>query len=401
MKRPIDDTVACYGGRDADWHGAVLERCPSLRGGFTPSVWVRNAHVQNLLTVLRGDRAAPAAWERDERLTMSDGGTVSIQWLGLDAPLRTPVLVVLHTITGSADDLRRFIVAVHRELGWVIAACNRRGHADLPLTAPSINTMGSAGDLRAQLAAIEARRPGAELYGVGISAGSGLLMRYLGEEGERARLRAAVALCPAYDLRDAFRYAHRAYDVYLTRKLVEFFVHRNREVLRHIDGYAECAAATSMADFHDRLYPLAGFDSREAFYRASNPMEVARDLTVPVLVINSIDDPVCVERNVRRHLDGMQQLPRMTLALTRHGGHCGFFDDLRTSGSWSDRAITEYLRAAHSLLAAEDGERTPTLRGVLQQEPRWPSTRGSDARQALGTRVTGTNAALLPRKGSG
>jgi hypothetical protein len=281
---------------------------------------------------------------------MPDGGSVSIQWLGLAAPATTPVLVVLHTITGSADGLRRFISQVHSRLGWVVAACNRRGHAGLALTAPRVNTMGSTDDLRRQLDAIEARRPGAPVYGVGVSAGSGLLVRYLGEEGAASRLRAAVALCPAYDIRDAFHYAHRGYDRYLTRKMVQFFLTRNRDVLGGIDGFDACSASTSMAEFHDRLFPLAGFGSREEYYVASNPMEVARDVGVPVLVINSADDPVCVERNVHRHLPDMRRLSRMTLALTRRGGHCGFFETLARTDTWSDRAIAEYLGAAHEML---------------------------------------------------
>ncbi len=346
----VQDRFACYSGKDRDWHGELLGRCPSLRAGFEPAWWLRSSHLQNVLTVARGESAPPLAWDLEERLTMPDGGTVSIQWLGLSAARETPVLVVLHTITGSGDGLRRFIAAVHARLGWVVAACNRRGHGGLELTAPQINTMGSTDDLRRQLAAIETRRPGAPLYGVGVSAGSGLLVRYLGEEAAQSRLRAAVALCPAYDIRDAFHYAHRGYDRYLTRKMVQFFLHRNRAVLGGVAGYDDCAASTTMAEFHDRLFPLAGFASREEFYLASNPMDVARDVAVPVLVINSADDPVCVERNVHRHLDDMQQLPRMTLALTRRGGHCGFFESVGTTVSWSDRAIAEYLGAAHGML---------------------------------------------------
>lgn len=282
---------------------------------------------------------------------MPDGGTVSIQWLGLEAPPATPVLVLLHTITGSGDGLRRFVAVMRSRLGWVVAACNRRGHGGLPLTAPCINTMGSTDDLRRQIAAIESRRPFATLYGVGVSAGSGLLVRYLGEEQGKARFRAAVSLCPAYDLRDAFHHAHRVYDRYLARKMVDFFLVKHRDVLGDVDGYGDCAAATTIAEFHDRLYPLAGFASREAYYRGSNPMEVAADVTVPMLVINAEDDPVCVVRNVHRHLDDMQRLPRTLLALTRHGGHCGFFDAVLGGESWADRAIAEYLRAAHGILA--------------------------------------------------
>jgi predicted alpha/beta-fold hydrolase len=347
----VSDNIACYSGRDRDWHGEVLERCPSLRAGFEPSWWVRSSHVQNVMAVVRGDGAPALKWDLEERLTMPDGGTVSIQWLGLDAPEQTPVLVVLHTITGSGDGLRRFIAAIDARLGWVVAACNRRGHAGLELTSPRVNTMGATDDLRRQLVAIESRRPGAALYGVGVSAGSGLIVRYLGEEGERSRLRAGVALCPAYDIRDAFSYAHRGYDRYLTRKMVDFFLRKNRNVLGHVAGYEHCAASTSMSEFHDRLYPLAGFESREAFYLGSNPMEVARDVAVPVLVINSADDPVCVERNVHHHLSEMQQLSRMTLAVTRRGGHCGFFETPRGADSWADRAIADYLGAAHEMLS--------------------------------------------------
>jgi len=350
MSPAVSDNITCYSGRDREWHGAVLENCPSLRAGFEPSCWVRNPHVQNVLTVVRGDVAAPMKWDMEERLTMPDGGIVSIQWLGLAAARQTPVLVVLHTITGSGDGLRRFIAAIHARLGWVVAACNRRGHAGLELTSPRINTMGSTDDLRRQLLAIESRRSAAALYGVGVSAGSGLLVRYLGEEAERSRLRAAVALCPAYDIRDAFHYAHRGYDRYLTRKMVRFFLRRNREALGHIDGYDRCAAATTMAEFHDRLYPLAGFETREAFYLGSNPMEVARDVVVPVLVINAADDPVCVERNVHHHLSEMQRLSRITLAVTRRGSHCGFFEALGSADSWADRAIAEYLDAVHRML---------------------------------------------------
>src|SRR5258708_1446491 len=43
----VTDNMACHSGRDRDWHRAVLARCPSLRAGFEPSLWVRNAHVQN------------------------------------------------------------------------------------------------------------------------------------------------------------------------------------------------------------------------------------------------------------------------------------------------------------------------------------------------------------------
>jgi predicted alpha/beta-fold hydrolase len=348
-----DTSVTCVAGRDEAWHEAIVDACPSIRGGYSPPLWARNGHVQNLLTILRSDYAEPAAWEHDERLVMEDGGTVSVQWLGLELPPETPVLVVLHTICGSADASRRTILALQRELGWVVAACNRRGHFFNDTATTEIYTMGSTDDFRAQLAAIEKRRPDAALYGLGISAGSGLLVRYLGEARENSRLKAGVALCPAYDLRDAFLYAHRAYDAYLTRKMIDFFLRRNEVVLSAVDGFAACAESTSIAEFHDRIHPLAGFSERETYYEETNPMVVAGDIDVPILVINSADDPVCVERNVHVHLERMRQLDRMTLAFTQRGGHCAFFEGPTARECWTDRTIAEYFTAAHRLLDDE------------------------------------------------
>ena len=42
--------------------------------------------------------------------------------------------------------------------------------------------------------------------------------------------------------------------------------------------------------------------------------------------------------------------PRMTLAVTRYGGHCAFFDGPLARRSWAAGAIVEYLRTADRLL---------------------------------------------------
>lgn len=341
------DRVALFRGSDDAWARRIVAGCPSLSLGVDPPRWARSAHTQTVLTVLFDDRAPTLAWEDDERLVVDDGGTLSLQWSGLQEPPETPVLVVLHTICGSGHSLRRFIAAMRRDLGWVVVACNRRGHADLPLTAPRINTMGFVDDLDAQLDRILARRPGAPLFAAGISAGSGLLVRYLGEKREASRFDAAVAVCPAYDVPEGLRAAHPRYDAYMTRKMVRFFLERNRDVLGPVDGFSDCVQARTMVEFHDRLYPLAGFDSVEAYREASDPMRVAPDVTTPTLVLNAEDDPVCSVSNVHRHRDAMQNVPRILTALTRFGGHCGFFEAARPDSCWSDRAIAEFLLAAH------------------------------------------------------
>ena len=89
--------------------------------------------------------------------------------------------------------------------GWRSCVFNRRGHAGLGLTSPRFNVVGDPEDTRLMVARVRARHPASSyLAMVGISAGCGLLMSYLGSE-IKSDVRAAVALCPVYDIGRAFR----------------------------------------------------------------------------------------------------------------------------------------------------------------------------------------------------
>ena len=58
-------------------------------------------------------------------------------------------------------------------------------------------SFGSTSDLKEQLNHIQSLFPASDLYAVGSSAGTGLLVRYLGEQGEDTPFKAAFAMCPA------------------------------------------------------------------------------------------------------------------------------------------------------------------------------------------------------------
>jgi predicted alpha/beta-fold hydrolase len=185
-----------------------------------------------------------------------------------------------------------------------------------------------------------------------VSAGSGLLVRYLGEEGRDTPVAAGVALCPGYDTTRAFTRVHGGYDRYMVRALHEYFLDRHAAVLRTVEGYAETRASRSVAEFHDRGFRLSGFDSIAEYHRATNPMAVIEGIRVPLLVLNAADDPVCVVENVREHLGVVDAVPQTVVALTARGSHCAFYEGVLRPRSWACRAIAEYLTAVHLAKAA-------------------------------------------------
>src|SRR5690349_5504081 len=158
---------------------ALLARLAILQRPYAPTPWLANRHLQLLWLLLAEAVSPPKRYERTQLLRMADGGTTALDWVGLDATPTLPTLVVLPSITGDAQSVRALVRYMRRTTGWRIVVCTRRGHGALELTAPEFNTMGSTADLREQLAHIRAGVPDAPLYAIGVSAGSGLLARYL------------------------------------------------------------------------------------------------------------------------------------------------------------------------------------------------------------------------------
>ena len=350
------------------FNASVLARLDQLREPYAPTPWLFNPHLQMLWLLLREAVEPALRYERTDLLRMRDGGTTKLDWLGLDAGAATPTLVVLPSITGDAQSMRSMVRDLRRATGWRIVVCTRRGHGDLELTAPVLNTMGCTDDLREQLTRIRSEVPDSPLYAVGMSAGSAVLVRYLGEEGPRSLIRAGVAYCPGYDIGVAWKRVPTFYNRLMAWRLKRYFLARHAKALKHYRNFEACLSAEDLAEFHEQLYELAGCADLSDYLARSNPMRVMNDIAVPVLIINAEDDPVCVIDNARDHLDTVRNVRDALLVRTASGSHCAFLEGW-TAQSWANRLIANYL------LAAADVERDQeTINRVINASlPLWIS----------------------------
>ena len=328
------------------FNDAVLPRVDPLHRPYEPTPWLWNAHLQLLWLLLREAIEPSLRYERTDILRMRDGGTTALDWLGLDEAPDTPTLVVLPSITGDAQSTRTLVQDLRRATGWRVVVCARRGHGDLELTAPVLNTMGCTEDLREQLLRIALELPHSPLYAIGVSAGSALLVRYLGEEGEHARLRAGVAYCPGYDMRVAWGRVPKFYSRMMARRLKRYFLQRHARALARLETYQACLAAPDLETFHANAYELAGWPTHEQYLENTNPVPVFDRVRRPVMVLNAADDPVCVAQNAEEHVDAVRRVPDAVLVRTARGSHCAFFEGWNAR-SWAHRLMAGYLLAAH------------------------------------------------------
>src|SRR5438876_10105428 len=227
----------------------VVAACSALARPFRPTPWAVNRHLQLALLAFADGHDLPLLYDRCNVLRLGDGGCVSLEWSGLDADPATPSVVVLPTVCGDGQSMRRLVRDLRAHLGWRIVVCNRRGHGTLPLTTPRFSVLGSVADLRVQLAEIRRQLPGSPLYGVGVSAGSGLLVRALGEDGDATPFTAGIASCPGYDTTRGCGPRPPPYDRYLARMLEAHLLQEDAHVLPCYPGYPGATTSPPAEEF--------------------------------------------------------------------------------------------------------------------------------------------------------
>ena len=321
----------------------VISNLKRLHYKYRPTPWLSNTHAHLVYFDKIRKKTVKLEYDFIEQLTMSDGGTTGIAWYGMHLSAETPTILVLHTITGSPASMRELVRDLYQVTGWRIALCLRRGHAGLPLSVPKINLFGNTQDLREQIEHIQQRLPYSKLYAVGSSAGTGLLVRYLGEEESSTPIQAAFALCPGYNTETGFSNVHPFYSRLMAKKLNAHFLKPYEQHWRNLESLKQLSVAKDLFDFEKTYYQFAGFENYDAYCKATNPIYVFEKIRVPLMILNSEDDPVCHIRNLEPYKEVIQHMPNMAVVTTKKGSHCCFYEGNKNPESWAHKLIAEFF----------------------------------------------------------
>ncbi|KAJ9084119.1 hypothetical protein DSO57_1027591 [Entomophthora muscae] len=361
----------------------VLDKCPSLNGTtpFYPSFWLGNTHLQTMFGPSNLSNIPQIQYQR-ECICLSDGGQVSLDWYpGLPGsnskvPLddTTPTVLVLHGMGGGSDaSYARALV------GSLFSPCssaakptrsvvlNNRGCGNTTITTPRLYTAGDTTDLREAIAHIRARLPNAPLFAVGYSIGANILSKYLGEVGEDTPLVGAVSVSNPFDLVWCSRYMFSnwinsyIYTPFLVRRLKQFFKFHYDVLSKEVKE----RDWQNISDFDTDLIILnqhimvsrhranekgempARFETLNQYYRESSCNRYLHNIKIPTLFINALDDPISSIAAIAS--DEIHANPNLILAVTRFGGHLGWWADngiiLKKCRSWVTLPVTEFIAA--------------------------------------------------------
>ncbi len=294
---------------------------------FRAPPWLRGTHLQTIFGRLL--RREPPLPFRRERLDTPDGDFVDVDFPELGVADDAPMVVLLHGLEGFAR--RGYALNIYRELaarGVASAGLNFRSCSGEPNRTARFYHSGDTGDLRYLVDWLRARWPGRPFGAIGFSLGGNALLKYLGEEGERSAVSAAVAVSVPYDLAAGADLLERSR---MGRRYARLFLKTLVEKAEAKRALLEDAGidldqvrhARGFRDFDDAATaPLHGFADADDYYARSSSAGFLARIRVPTLLLQADDDPFLPPDLFP--WPAIQSNPWLRAELTRGGGHVGF-----------------------------------------------------------------------------
>lgn len=163
-----------------------------LKHKYRPAWWLSNPHLQTMYPSLFRRPGLPNEYQR-ERLLTRDGDFIDIDWCG--RATKTPLVILLHGLTGSSQST--YILGMQRALfniGCRSVVLNFRGCSGEPNNLARGYHSGETGDIDFLYRTIRQREPHTPIALVGFSLGGNVLLKWLGEQGDKIAIVAAVAV---------------------------------------------------------------------------------------------------------------------------------------------------------------------------------------------------------------
>lgn len=162
-----------------------------IHSSFKPAWWLKNAHLQTIFPAFFRTTKPPRALRR-ERLTTPDNDFLDIDHCGETGQ---PIVILLHGLTGSSES--GYIKGLQHALakmGLRTVALNFRGCSGESNRLARCYHSGETEDIHFLYRILREREPETPMAAIGFSLGGNVLLKWLGEQGNRLDLFAAVAV---------------------------------------------------------------------------------------------------------------------------------------------------------------------------------------------------------------
>lgn len=308
--------------------------------------WLPGAHLQTIIPALFSRLPLPAY--RRERWDTPDGDFIDLDWADAPPPhsSHAPLFVLFHGLEGSSGShyARAFAAAAHAR-GWHAVIPHFRSCSGPMNLLPRFYHLADAAEVDWVLRRLAARHAG-PLVAAGVSLGGNVLLHWLAQQREDARIvSAAAAISAPLDVHAGGKMLANGFGMVYTRSFLKTLKVKALQKLEQYPGLfdAQAVLATrNMYEFDNVVTaPLHGFQSAHDYYTRATVRPKLGEIAVPTLVINARNDPFLPgDALPARH----EVSSAVELEQPEDGGHVGFMTGPFPGRSdWLAQRVTRYL----------------------------------------------------------
>ncbi|KAF2079791.1 YheT family hydrolase [Flavobacterium sharifuzzamanii] len=287
----------------------------------SPSIIHRNRHISTIYAALIKKFEVPEYTR--EKHELNDGDFINIDYILNDSK---KAVILCHGLEGdSRRTYNNSCAAYFLQKDFSVFAWNNRTCGGEMNRLPRLYHHGAVDDLD-EVVRFALRKGIEDIYLIGYSMGGVQLLNYLGWTKIDQRIKAAVSISvpthiatSAEVLKQGFNRVYlKNFTIDIKKKLkykaAQFPDFINRDQIDNISTFDEV----------DQYFtaPLHGFASRDDYYERVSPEFSLKNITTPVLIINSLDDPFLGERCYPRTI--AKDSAYVYLETPKYGGHCAF-----------------------------------------------------------------------------
>ncbi|MGB7786234.1 MAG: alpha/beta fold hydrolase [Salinimicrobium sp.] len=305
---------------------------PLVQTTYDPPAIFRNYHVSTVYSAVF--RKAPVEQQR-ERLELTDGDFIDLDWSYSKKGKSDKVLLVIHGLEGSAQ--RPYVTGLARyftENAWDVAAINLRGcSGELNRKFRSYHA-GATDDLEEAVQHVLAKRRYSKMAFNGFSLGANLMLKYLG--GRRPvppEIKAAVMVSVPCDLQGSLQMLQERNNYLYSQRFL-------RKLKSHLSARAKKFPQEMKKEEISRINDLLAFDNcytsrahgfkdAQDYYKKNSSLQFLPNLDVPTLIINAKNDGFLSEACYP--IKTAEENKKLFLEMPEYGGHVGFLQKKRTT----------------------------------------------------------------------
>lgn len=348
--------------RESALNQYLLKSCSLLNQPYAPPrLWGRSGHLQTWFYAAVGRVRAPTLCGVRKLLSLTDGSTASFDLFPPLVPHYSGGDITMAICPGFCNHsdqryIRTFVDHSQRQ-GYRCAVLNLLGAPPaVQLTAPRTFSYGCTWEFSAMVRNLKSWFPQTRLILVGFSLGGNIVCKYLGEDRtNQDRVLCGLSICQGYSAvrsQEAllqWDQGRRLYNFILTSAIRRLLLQHRKILFGPDSDLSQLYWATSLSQIDDwiirRFY---GYSSLGEYYEAESCVKYLHNVTVPLLLLNSSDDPLVPQSLLDFPKVLADQNPCVTFVLTSHGGHLGFFEgDLFFPKplTWIDKVLVQYCDA--------------------------------------------------------